>query len=131
MRKTPHSCIEDGRGKQDTAAAAEGETAARNEGGDSSDSSIHDAAEESKAAAAARQGGSATRAHILRTRLRSSLLRRRGRPLRSLVNSMAWMTGITKRLCFRLIGFMENCHGAASLWAEATEGASMRRIVLT
>ena len=116
---------------QDAAAAAVGEKAAGDEGDDSSDSSIHDAAEESKAAAAARQGGGATRAHILRTRLRCSLLQRRGRPLRSLVNSMAWMTGITKRLCFRLIGFMENCHGAASLWAEATEGASMRRIVLT
>ena len=91
---------------QDAAAAAVGEKAAGDEGDDSSDSSIHDAAEESKAAAAARQGGGATRAHILRTRLRSSLLRRRGRPLRSLVNSLMWMTSFTKRLSFGLIGFM-------------------------
>ena len=115
---------------QDAAAAAVGEKAAGDEGDDSSDSSIHDAAKKSKAAAAARRGGGATHAHILRTRLRCSLLRRRGRPLRSLVNSMAWLTGITWRLCFGLLGFMEDSHGTTSPWAEATEGASRRRIML-
>ena len=130
MRKTPHSCIEDGRGTQDAAAAAEGEKAARNKGDDSSDSSIHDAAKQGKAAAAARLGGGATHAHILRTRLRCSLLRRRGRPLSSLVISVTWLIGIAWRLSFGWLGFMEDCHGTTSPWAEATEGASRRRIVL-
>ena len=115
---------------QDAAAAAVGEKAARDEGDDSSDSSIHDAAKKSKAAAAARRGGGATHAHILRTRLRCSLLRRRGRPLSSLVISVTWLTGIAWRLSFGWFGFMEDCHGTTSPWAEATEGASRRRIML-
>ena len=130
MRKTPHSCIEDGRGTRDAAAAAEGEKAARNKGDDSSDSSIHDAAKQGKAAAAARLGGGATHAHILRTRLRCSLLRRHGRPLSSLVISVTWLIGIAWRLGFGWLGFMEDCHGITSPWAEATEGASRRRIML-
>ena len=131
MRKTPHSCIEDGRGTRDAAAAAEGEKAARNKGDDSSDSSIHDAAEESKAAAAARQGGSATRAHILRTRLRSSLLRRRGRPLSSLVSSISWLTRISWTGSFGRACFVKHRHGTASPWAEATGGASRWRTMGT
>ena len=131
VHKTPRSCREDGRGTRDAAAAAEGEKAARNKGDDSSDSSIHDAAKQGKAAAAARLGGGATHAHILRTRLRCSLLRRRGHPLSSLVISVTWLTGIAWRISFGWPSFVEDCHGAASPWAEATEGASMRRIMLT
>ena len=100
--------------------------AARGEGGDSSDSSIHDAAKQSKTAAAAWQGGSATRAHVLRSRHRCSLLRRRGCPLSSLVSSISWLIRITWTTSSGWACFGKHRHGTASPWAEATGGASRR-----
>ena len=98
--------------------------------GDSSDSSTDDAAQQREQAAAAGQSGGATRAHILRTRPRCSLLRRRGRPLSSLVSSISWLIRISWPGIVAWTGFMKGRHDSASLWAEATEGAPMGRVVL-
>ncbi len=87
--------------------------AARGEGGDSSDSSIHDAAKQSETAAAARLGGGATHAHALRPRHRCSLLRRRVRPLSSLVYSFSWLNGFTWKGSFWWPSFVEDRHGTA------------------
>ena len=105
---------------------AGGETAARGWGGDSS---IHpaDAEKKGKPAAAARLGGGATHAHVLRTRHRSSLLRRRPGPLSNLMTSFAWWNSFTWWNGFGWPSFVENSHGGASPWAEAAGGASRQR----
>ena len=87
--KSPRSCAEGGRGEGRETAAAGGETAARGKGGDSS---IHpaDTVKKGEPAAAARHGGGASHAHVLRTRHRWSVLRRRARSLSGVMNSIRW-----------------------------------------
>ena len=94
--------------------------------GDSSDSSTDDATQQREQAAAAGQGGGTTRAHILRTRPRCSLLRRRGRPLSSLLSSISWLIRISWPGIVAWACFMKGRHDSASPWAEATGGASRR-----
>ena len=94
--------------------------AASGGGRGSSDSSTDDATKKSKKGAAAGESGSASRAHVLRSRLHCSLLRRRGRPLSSLVSSISWLIRFTWLGFFAWIGFVKYRHGAACPWAEAT-----------
>ena len=101
--------------------------AASGGGRGSSDSSTDDATKKSEKAAAAGQGGSASRAHVLRSRLHCSLLRRRGRPLSSLVSSISWLIRFTWLGLFAWISFVKYRHGTAYPWAEATGVASRWR----